>query len=44
MALPLPRGKYRFAATVAYMKKATFQWLKSTKLGIIELRKLAYSI
>lgn len=37
VTLPLPRGKYRFAATVACMKyeKTTFQWLKSTKLGII---------
>ena len=44
VALPLLRGRYRFSVTAAYMKKATFQWLKSTKLGIIELRKLAYSI
>jgi len=35
VALPLPRGRYRFAATVAYMKKATFQWLKSMKLGTL---------
>ena len=35
VALPLPRGRYRFTATVTYMKKATFQWLKSTRLGII---------
>ncbi len=37
VALPLLRGRYRFSATVAYMKyeKATFQWLKSTKLGIM---------
>ena len=37
MTLPLPRGRYRFSATVAYMKyeKTTFQWLKSTKLGIM---------
>ena len=38
VALPLLRGKYRFSAAVAYMKKATFQWLKSMKLGIIQLK------
>lgn len=38
VALPLLRGKYRFSATVAYVKKSYFQWLKSTKFGIISIK------